>query len=415
MPFSWKNKAIFIKTFGCKVNQIESHTIEEALKRSGYKLVADDTEADIVIVNSCIVTHRATRKLRTYINNITKDKEVYLTGCGLFLANHKELNFKREVIYIKKEEILKAITKEKALKDVVWDIYPYTGERGRGFIKISDGCNKACNYCIVRYARGRERYRSISSIINIAKRYEELGFREIVLSGINIAHYRDNNASLKELILQLLKHTNLYIRLSSLEWERLSFSFLDIFYEKRIMRHIHFPLQSASPKVLKDMNRFSNVSKLSRLIEKIYAIDEDIAIGMDIIVGYPTEEKKDFEATIKFLLSHNIAYVHYFTFSPRPYTKAFALKPIYSPKELKTRISQIKEIDLKIRTDFRKRFFGKSRLSIITDGMEAITDNYIPIMLENKEDNQKKQDVLVYLNGFLTNSLTVKGKVITTL
>ncbi|MCX7796041.1 MAG: tRNA (N(6)-L-threonylcarbamoyladenosine(37)-C(2))-methylthiotransferase MtaB [bacterium] len=350
-----------IYTFGCKTNQCDSEALRRILINSMEE--ADDEDApDIIIVNTCSVTHISERKARTLIRHLMKtypNARIIVTGCYAE-RDSKSLEKLGNLIVIGNKE--KENIPRLFLSDLKPKILPEDkNKRVRAFVKIQDGCDDFCSYCIVPYVRGSVRSRSINEILDEIKILADLGYPEIVLTGIHIGRFEDKEKRLPDLVKLIYREIPEIkrIRLSSLEPQEVSREAIELFNEiPNLCPHIHLVAQSGSNKVLKDMKRKYTREEYLSLVKAFRSIRDDIEFTTDIIVGFPTEEEDDFIDTLSLIEEVGFVKVHIFPFSPRPGTEAFLLKQI-DRRIIKEREERLKESSLNIASDRIKYLIGK--------------------------------------------------------
>ncbi len=337
------SKSVVVKSVGCRLNQFESDFIKSELIAKGFKNT--EKNADICVVNTCTVTRQADRKSKKLIKKLKKENPgafMIATGCMVetnkndleelqiidrFVDNHEKLGISNLFRNNKNHNNQKKIT--------------YTVERTRPYVKIQDGCNHDCSYCIVKTARGKSRSESFNDIIKISEFLAGQSYKEIVITGVNIGDYQDNNRKLKDLLKELINIKNLrWIRLSSIEPTDIDDELIEVLKNEKICAYFHIPLQSGSDKILKLMKRPYNSRYYKEMIESLRKKKKDLVIGTDIITGFPGETENDFQDTCDFLKQNNIFYLHIFRYSPRENTEAYSL-PDPVPEEEKYRRYQI--------------------------------------------------------------------------
>ncbi len=370
-------KKLFIYTFGCKINQYESQIIKEKYCSNSYVYTGDFEQADVIIINSCSVTAHADKQCEQIINKFHKKNEkskIILTGCFAKVSKEKILQ---------KFPFVEIIMKEEMLKDNEQRIKTFDNH-SRAFVKIQDGCNSFCSYCIVPYARNIMWSKPVDKIIEEIDNLTDIGYSEIVLTGIHIGKY---DKGISYLLNQIYKNINknFRIRLSSIEMNEITDELIRIMKaeQERFCHHLHIPLQSASDTVLKDMNR----KYLSKdFLDKLNLLKQnfkDISITTDVICGFPTETDKDFDITYNFLKDNEFARLHVFPFSPRQGTKAYELKQVYKNGQAKIRTDKLLNLSKELEQNYFKRFVGTKRKAVSLRGNKALTDNYLTI--ENVE------------------------------
>ena len=329
-------------TFGCKVNFADSSYISGELIDLGMSQVSIDSNADICFINTCSVTENADKKANRIIRNINKrfpDTKIVVMGCYAQLKPDEIMSQKGVVKVVgayDKFDINKLLSVgENNLNYDINSVDKFNitysqGERTRAFIKVQDGCNYTCSYCTIPLARGKSRSASISQVIDSINKIVSQGFKEIVLSGINIGDFGFETKESFELLLseiEKIKNLSRY-RISSIEPNLISKEILNIMAKsKKSMPHFHIPLQSGSNKILKLMKRRYTVEQYKEKIDLINKMIPNVNIGVDVIVGFPNESKSDFEKTYNLLSSLDVAYFHVFTYSERQNTKAQNIFP----------------------------------------------------------------------------------------
>ncbi|MEN3044055.1 MAG: MiaB/RimO family radical SAM methylthiotransferase [Candidatus Hydrothermales bacterium] len=336
-------------TVGCRTNIAESERLRAILVSKNFNYTENIKEADLVFINTCTVTHKAdrdSRKIFNRVRRINKNAKIFLTGCAID-------NFKEEenVRVIKFEELLTNLNQE--LKEFKI-LSPEESGHSRYFLKIQEGCDYTCSFCIVPLKRGKSRSIDPFDLLKEVEMAISKGYREIVLTGTQIGDYGkelDKNFDLKFLIKEILKiNQDFRIRLSSLHPFHVN-KIYEILTEKKITPHLHIPLQSASEKVLKDMKRPYTLKFFDKILEKILKINRKFSIGTDIIVGFPTEKEKEFKETLEYVENAPFSYIHIFSYSKRDKTEAAKLKGL-DPMIINERMKIIKEIDSKKRINF---------------------------------------------------------------
>ncbi|HOP85451.1 MAG TPA: tRNA (N(6)-L-threonylcarbamoyladenosine(37)-C(2))-methylthiotransferase MtaB [Syntrophorhabdaceae bacterium] len=393
-----------IKTTGCRANQWDSYVISNTLNRNGCAQTKLE-DADICIINACTLTEAAERDIKRFINQCrarNPKSTIVLAGCHAQV--YPEKGFGADFVLGNKEKfsILEYIgLKERSIKTVD-DTFLEKAEidglptgKTRFFLKIQDGCDKFCSYCIVPFARGKGRSRKEDEILMAMESLYEKGVKEVVLTGIEISAYKDEKTGddLNNL-LKILEDakTPPRIRLSSIDPIFITDKFIDIMASsKKIARSIHISAQSFSDKVLHLMKREYTKAYLVDTIKKLVKRIEDIGIGLDIISGFPSEDEDAFLETFNSIENLDIYYLHVFSFSPRQKTEA-AFMPNQIPDRVKKeRVNKLRLLDRRKRIDFYDRFIGKNAI-IIPEGkvyrgnfIKGFTDNYIPVFIKHKK------------------------------
>ena len=336
-----KKKRVLAITLGCKLNYAETSSILDGFVRDGWEITTGDDKPDLVIVHTCAVTGQAGQKSRRQIRKMIKQypqSRIAVTGCYAQLApdsieriegvdvilGSKEKFILQKYITGGKETLYREVSSLGTIKEAVPAhslVYDRKWGRTRAFLKIQDGCDYGCAYCIIPFARGNSRSVPLQTVLAGAGKLAEAGYHEIVLTGVNIADYRSEGATIVELLQELEAVDVSRIRISSIEPDVLSDRLIDaVAVSSKIMPHFHLPLQSGSDDILAAMRRrYTSAGYRQRLLKAVETIP-DCAIGADVMVGYPGETEADFQATFKLLESLPAAYLHVFTCSLRPGT-----------------------------------------------------------------------------------------------
>ena len=315
---------VSVLTLGCKVNQAESACIEGNLIEHGHSIVSLSEHPDYCIINTCSVTAKSDYQSRQLIRRAVRSgAKVMVTGCYSQLRPDEIRKIESCIDIIPNSDKLHIIN---ILSNNKKSSASCFSGRCRPYLKIQDGCSFACTYCIVPKARGKSRSLGVGEILERAYQLESLGYNEIVLTGIHLGSYgRDiiPQVKLADIIATLLRKTTIHrIRLSSLELNEIDGQMIDLLSEDRICKHLHVPLQSGDDAILKRMNRMYSTEDYVRVIESLLASVPGIALGTDVIVGFPGEGEKEFLNTENLLATLPFSYFHIFPFSPRPDTPA---------------------------------------------------------------------------------------------
>lgn len=351
-------------TFGCRVNEAEKVALDKTILNLGF--LWNDTNPDFYIINSCAVTGKAEREVRQHIYQIRKkfpNTILIVTGCAatLWIKTHgapKEANY---YIPNSQKHAIPQLLQDIKRNNSHARIHPRTNyhdkflSSGRLMVKIQDGCDRFCSYCIVPNLRGKPKSRKISEIIEDLQSYDN-SIQEVILTAINTECFgKDTEETLIQLIDSVIKQTDIpKISFGSIHPWSITNEFLDYYqsiaYSDRFIPFFHIPIQSGSNKILKLMNRRYTKEEILEKLKKIKSINPKSFIGTDIIVGFPGEGKKEFNETIEFLKKAPIDKIHVFRFSPRPGTAAEKLAQIQkepTPKEKRERAKRLNELDKK--------------------------------------------------------------------
>lgn len=392
-----------IITFGCKVNQYESNMMEENMLSSNFFYEENKDLADIIIVNTCSVTNVADKKCLKMIRRIRRKKPdslLVVAGCSSqnnqevykkldidILIGNKDKSRIADIIkeYIKTEKRYVKFYNERDLEFEDMQINDYN--HNRAFIKIEDGCDNFCSYCIIPYVRGSVRSKDFSKVISEAKSLADHNHKEIVLTGIHTGHYLNNNHDLTDLINELSKIDNiLRIRISSIEITELNDKFLSMLEKnKKVCDHLHIPLQAGSDEILKRMNRKYDLKYYEDKINRIRSIRPNISITTDIIVGFPYETDELFNSTLDFAKKMNFSKIHVFPYSKREGTSAASMPNQVDDKIKKIRVKKLMELSDKLEKEYYDKFKGKDLDILIEECDNNVsighTSNYLMVTL----------------------------------
>lgn len=378
-------------TLGCKMNEVESASLMRGLEELGYEVTETLSYADLYVLNTCAVTAEAEKKSRQAVARVRKfNPSAPVIVCGCASHHHPQAFAEREGITVvtgarKKEKIL-SLLKERGVfpdgEETEFCEMPYPKRtKTRAFLRIQDGCNHFCSYCIIPYLRGRTRSRKKQSVLQEAL---SCGAKEIVLTGIDISSYRDGDCDLGDL-LSLLSCVPARIRLGSLEAGIVSEAFLKKMQQaKNVVPHFHLSLQSGSSSVLRTMNRHYTREEYLERCRMIYEFFPNAAITTDIIAGFPTETEEDFRQSLSIIEEAGFARVHCFAFSPREGTVAAKMKDL--PDGVKReRTERLAKAARTAEERYLSRFLGKEMIALFEeDG--GYTENYIRVYAENAQE-----------------------------
>lgn len=398
---------VALTTLGCKVNQFETETMEGLFKQKGYEIVPFTEKADFYVINTCSVTSLGDRKSRQVIRraNRQNDKAI-IAVCGCYSQVHPEeikaIEGVRVVLGTKERHHIVEYVEQAAREDGILDevgnimeahdfedipLYDMP-QRTRAFLKIEDGCQNFCSYCIIPYARGPVKSRHLANIHAEAEKLVAAGFKEIVLTGIHLGAYgRDLAAdvTLADACREVLKVKGLKrLRLGSLESIELSPElFTLIRNDERFCAHLHLPLQAGSDAVLKAMNRQYDTAEFAKLIARVESEVPGIAVATDIIVGFPGETEEDFKQGLDFVSKMNFSRMHVFPYSKRSGTPAAARKDQIPENIKKERAQRMQNLAAAKTMEFHRKFLGKE-LRVLFETAQAgltdgLTDNYIRV------------------------------------
>ncbi len=371
-------KKFKVETLGCRTNQYESAAYIDQLKKMGCVPCKEEEEADICILNTCTVTHFADVRSKAKLRQLLKQNPkatLFVTGCMVEEAQ-KQIQEERIVFVPNKEKenlIEWVFPDEEKLPE--FSIEQFEGHT-RAFIKVQDGCNSFCSYCIIPYVRGRSRSRSKKEILQEAKKLVEEGYKEIVLTGINIGDYEDGEEKLADLVREVDAIEGLKrLRLSSIDADEVDEGLTKAILEgKNTCPSMHIVLQSGSNVILKKMNRKYTRQIFLEIVEKLKKKSPDFTVTTDIIVGFPTETEEDFLDTLEIVEKVQFAKVHMFPFSPRKRTKAATFLGQIDPDTIQIRKRALMQKAEKVAFSLREKFVGR-RMPVLLE--ERISKNYI--------------------------------------
>lgn len=419
-------------TLGCKVNIYESNALEELLVNNGYSIIEPSSACDIFIINTCSVTNTADQKSRQMLSKCRKmNSNAIIVMMGCYIQTSKNIDLDADIILGNgnKEELIPLLNEvlEKRSKKVnIIDIMQKkdydnllvsTYDHARAFVKIEDGCNQFCAYCIIPYARGPIRSKKADTVIKEINDIVDNGFNEVVLSGIHTGKYNDNGIKLSDLIERILNETKLKrLRLSSIEINEIDDKLLDLMAKSNVLaNHLHLPLQSGSDTILKLMNRPYDTKYFIDKVNKIRSIRPNIALTTDVIVGFPYETEELFLETKKFVKDVGFAYLHVFPYSKRNGTKAASMPQINGV------IKKIRSADLNTVSKLLQLNYYDSNINNVEevlfeqrDGDYLIghTSNFIKVRVKTNLDYIKEIKLvkLIRIDADLVEAILVDGE-----
>ena len=398
----YQNKRAAFYTLGCKLNFSETSTISRQLKNKGFVITDFDRVADLYVINTCSVTENANKNWRRIIRK-AKEKSpnalIIVTGCyaqlkpkeitqiegvDMVLGANDKFNIPNLLNNLNKKN--KAEIHGCEIENLEYNSAYSLNDRTRSFLKIQDGCNYTCSYCTIPFARGKNRSDSIENIVTNAKKIVNQGIKEIVITGVNIGTYDNQNKTFTNLIKELdkVKGVERY-RISSIEPNLITDEIIDIVKNsKKFMPHFHIPLQSGSDLILGKMRRRYKTKLYLEKINNISKKIENVCIGADVIVGFPGETDEEFNKTLDFIRKLNLSYLHVFSYSERENTQAINLKGKVSKQVKSLRSKQLRILSKKLQRKFyEKNLNGNFKVLFENhnkDGMMfGFTENYIKV------------------------------------
>jgi len=428
-------KSISFVTLGCKVNQYDTAVLINKLPKSKYTTVPFPGKADIYVIDTCTVTHKADAEARQYINRakrINPNGVVVVTGCYAQVSAEEISNLKgvdyvvgnsdkftslmkilRQGSLQKEPKVfINDIFKEKKRKFESPEIEFFPG-RTRAFLKVQDGCNYACTFCIIPYARGRSRSLGIDDVIKRIRVLRQSGYKEAVLTGIHLASYgRDIGSNLIKLLSRIEDEKILSrIRLSSLDPADINQDFINfVSNSQTICPSFHISLQSGDEQVLKNMRRRYKPKQFLDITYQIRQAMPDSSIGTDIMVGFPGETEVEFNNSYNLLDESELTYFHVFPYSKRKGTKAAIMDNQIDPGVIKQRSKIIRDLGMKKKIEFNKKFVGKELEVLVENNSKGTSRNYISVKL-HKDDYSKGELIDVVISD-LEDDMVIATKYI---
>ena len=409
-------------TLGCKVNQTETDAMAGLFRRQGYEVVEPDERADVYVVNTCSVTHLGERKSRQMVRRATRlnpQAVVAVTGCFAQVSPADAAAIEGVSVVIGTSDrhrivdFVEAARQERRPVFAVGDIMNErefediplqgTSDRTRAFLKIQDGCDNYCTYCIIPYARGHLRSRPLESIARETRNLAAAGFREIVLTGINLGAYgrEDGRHNLADAVRTVLAETRIArVRLSSTESLEISAELIDIMAEEpRMCPHLHLPLQSGEDSILAAMHRPYTTADYARLLDRLRSRAPELAVTTDMIAGFPGETPELFAKTLNFAEAMQFAKIHVFPYSRRSGTPAAAFLQQVGDAEKKRRAAELIALSDRSGEQVRRRFIGRVMpvlIEKVEQGLaEGLTPNYQRVVFAQDDPELVRENELV--------------------
>lgn len=415
-------KKVAFYTLGCKVNQYETDAMLEMFKKDGYEQVDSEDFADVYVINTCTVTHMSDRKSRQYIRRMKKknpESIIAVVGCYSQVSPEEILeieevnlvmgtNERRQIVdeikklqsnNVKKVSTVDDIMKVRAFEEIE---ISQTNGKTRAFMKIQDGCDRFCTYCIIPYARGGKiRSRDLESIVTEATNLAKKGYKEIVLTGIHVASYgkdiKDEDINLLTVIKKINEIDEIKrIRLSSVEPILFTKEFIEeVKKMPKLCPHYHLSLQSGCDETLKRMNRRYTTKEYKEIVNMIRDNIKDVAITTDVIVGFPGETNQEFENTYEYLKDLGLTQMHIFKYSPRKGTPACEMENQIDPQVKQLRSDRLLNLDRENFRNFANKYLEKEVEVLFEKGIddttyEGLTPNYIRVVVKSNNDIQGK-------------------------
>lgn len=414
-------RSVSFKTLGCKLNQSETDAIEAKFRDRGFSVIAYGAPADLTIVNTCTVTNDADSGSRAAIRHAIRTSpagRIAVTGCyaqvspdeikaiagvDLVLGSDEKYKIFDHLDALKNgklEEPLVYVNDQGEFDSVSEDGFVSATSRARAFLKVQEGCDYYCSYCIIPFSRGRARSRSYDDAIAEAKKLAEQGYQELVLTGINIGTYSDDSSGTTRRIADLLDGLQNVpgikrIRLSSIEPNTVSDDLLALIRDSSVLcPHMHIPVQGGNDDQLAAMNRKYAIEEYANLMARFREFLPQAALGTDIIVGFPGETEAHFDNTLAFIQKSPFTYLHVFRYSPRKGTVAAKLKNPVDPQIVKRRAAILHETNKMLKNAYARRFLGQTLPVLFDQNKDGIqtgyTPNYIPVSVVATDSLRKR-------------------------
>ena len=418
-------------TLGCRLNQSETAIIEKYLTEKGFTIVPFKSPCDLAIINTCTVTSKADSSCRQIIRSyIRRNPNAYIAvigcysqisyqelakikGIDLILGNQEKLNVMNYVSLGKNKTPI--IIRDKIMKeDFSIEYIGQAKNKARAHLKIQDGCNFMCSFCIIPMARGRARSRNFDNCLQEAQVLAKKGFKEIVLTGVNIGTFGENQDDIVRLIDKIEKIDGIQrIRISSIEPTTISKKLFPLMADKqhKLVPFLHIPLQSASNKILKAMKRKYTIEEYNDFIFEAKSSIPNLCLGSDILTGMPTETEENFMETYNYLKSSELNYFHIFSYSERAGTQSIKIFPKTPSKVIRNRSSMLRHLSERKKQAFYQKFLGE-KIPVLFESYNnkinsGYTENYIRVSLPS-EKNFSKQIKTVTLEKNIYDSVVAK-------
>ncbi|MBI9035569.1 MAG: tRNA (N(6)-L-threonylcarbamoyladenosine(37)-C(2))-methylthiotransferase MtaB [Bacteroidales bacterium] len=405
------SKKIAFKTLGCRLNQFETDSLASQFQQKGYTIVDDQDQADVVIVNTCTVTNQSDQKSRSTINQSARKHEnavMVVTGCMVESGKEKlkqnenvgivvDNNHKSSIFQIV-DDHFKGIQTDIEKLDA--DLFSYDAAKDtfhtRSMIKIQDGCDNFCTYCIIPAVRGAATSRAAEDILENIRKVIDFGFKEVVLTGVNIGRYDHDGVNFEDLLERVLELPGDFrVRISSIEPDGFGDRFFELVNHPKLTPHLHLCLQSGSEKILLAMRRMHTAKVFKQFIDKVRAIRPDFNFTTDLIVGFPGETEKDHQDSMTVATDINFGHIHTFKYSKRQGTRAERMPDQVHGKIMTERSEEIRVLGENLKRNYRESFIGKAQRVLVEkireDGFAyGYGENYVPVKFKGV-DLQKNE------------------------
>jgi threonylcarbamoyladenosine tRNA methylthiotransferase MtaB len=419
-----------LHSIGCRLNQYEIAALATKLEAMGFQQVAFGEPAALTVINTCTVTGRADADARNAIRRARRsapDAKIVVTGC--FAQAQPDAVDALEQVDLRVDNADKDRLVARLVETFGYAV-PFGvdfdrlnspdfavssfGRHTRAMVKIQDGCEEACSYCIIPRARGRERSRAPEAVLSEVNALAQRGYKEVVLSGVHVGKYRHGSTRLVDLLKIILNGSSVaQIRLTSMEPREFRAALVELLVsEPRLCPHLHIPLQSGHDDILRAMRRSYDTRFAATLFERLVAARPDLAIGTDVITGFPGEREEQFAATEAFLQTLPLAYMHVFSYSDRPGTEAAGWANKVSPELIRTRTRRLRGLSRSLRRAFVSRHIGRTvpvlierqrdrrsgllvgmsgnYMRVLTEGPDTLQNEIVPVRIEGLEDEMAR-------------------------
>ena len=389
---SGEARRVAFKTLGCRLNQYETDALVTDFDNAEYQLVDFDGSPDVVVVNTCTVTNQSDQKSRTAISQAArKNKNAVVVVTGCMANNFKEKlesqdnitfvvenNRKSSVLALVEAHFSGEILHPNQLPQDVFRYEPVQKSlHTRSAVKIQDGCDNFCTFCIIPMVRGRAASRPVAEVLESVRKTIENGFKEIVITGVNIGRYEDGEARFEDLLAQVLEvQGDFRVRISSLEPDGFGDRFVELFSHPKLMPHLHLCLQSGSEKTLLRMRRMYDVEQFRKTVNLFRSAYPDFNFTTDIIVGFPGETDEEFHQTIDAVKEFNFSHVHTFKYSVRKGTRAERLENHIPEKVKNERSLKVRELSEENKKQFLTSFIGKTQEVLVEKITQGVANGY---------------------------------------
>ncbi|MCG8580414.1 MAG: tRNA (N(6)-L-threonylcarbamoyladenosine(37)-C(2))-methylthiotransferase MtaB [Bacteroidales bacterium] len=415
-------KKVGFKTLGCRLNQFETDALASRFVGLGYEVVEDSKDTDVFVVNTCTVTNQSDQKSRYVVNNALNSGHsgmLIITGC---MANHHKEKLEQRypnayVVGNEQKSAIPQLVEAHFHKEIVpvnqnkGGVFSYAPAADtfhtRSMIKIQDGCDNYCTFCIIPKVRGRAVSRPVNEILKNIRLVIGFGYNEVVITGVNISRYKHEETNFSGLIKQIVDlDLDFRLRISSIEPDSFDDEFFELLKHPKITPHLHLCLQSASESVLLKMRRMYTYKLYKRTVDRLREIDPLFNVTTDIIVGFPEESESDFQQSIEAVKDLRFGHVHTFKYSKREDTRAARMTNIVSEKEKTRRSELLRQEARQAKLNYRQQFIGKQQQVLIDtikdDYSKGYGEYYIPVKVNEKLAKNRlynMQIVDIELNG----------------